>query len=221
MPAQTQASEMLGQFINGRFIPRMRGGEDNPPAGDPPNGDDPPTGRDGKPFDADRAQRLIDQQRDEIKTLKTAQRELDAAKTRLQEIDDASKSETERLASKATVAEQKLAAAEQRANDLTLRLTVERAATRAGFHDPDIAYRLLDRTAVELDEAGEPANVEKLLTALAKASPYLVKAEEGEQKRPGTQAVPATPKPAGQATRTQQVDEVYRKMQEAGGMSRW
>ena len=216
MSAYPQTSEMLGQFINGRFIPRMAGGEDDPPTGDPPAGDNPPTGRDGTPFDADRAQRTIDAQRDEIKALKAAQKDLAAAQARLKEIDDASKSETERLASKATEAEQKLAAAEQRAADLALRMAVERAARKLGFIDEDDAYRLLDREAVE-DKDGEPANVEDLLKALAKAKPHLVKAEDGDKDaKPRTEKVPSTPKPNGRTSSSDVVRDEVERMRATG-----
>lgn len=160
------------------------------------------TGRDGKPFDAERAQRLIDQQRDEIRTLKAAQKDLAAAQARLREIDDASKSETERLASKAQEAEAKLTAAEQRAADLALQMAVERAARKLGFIDEDDAYRLIDRKAVELDDDGEPKNVDALLKDLAKAKPHLIAAEDGKANSgngTATQRVPSTPKPNGRA----------------------
>lgn len=217
MSARYPASEMLGQFINGRFIPRMAGGEDDPPTGDPPAGDNPPTGRDGTPFDADRAQRTIDAQRDEIKALKAAQKDLAAAQARLKEIDDASKSETERLASKATEAEQKLAAAEQRAADLALRMAVERAARKLNFIDEDDAYRLLDRKAVEMNDDGEPTNVEKLLTDLAKAKPHLVKAEDGDKDaKPRTEKVPSTPKPNGRTSSSDVVRDEVERMRATG-----
>lgn len=225
MLGRTLASEMLpiattqngrqGWLIGTRFIPVMAGGEgdDDPKGGDPPKGDDDqPKGRDGQPFDADRAQRTIDALRDEIKGLKATTKELDAARARLKEIDDASKSETERLASKASEAESKLTAAEQRAADLALQMTVERAARKLGFIDEDDAYRLIDRRAVELDDDGEPTNVEKLLTDLAKSKPHLVKAEGDDGQKNGngaaTRGVPPTPKPAGKpATHAEIVNE--------------
>lgn len=179
------------------------------------------TGKDGQPFDAARAQSTIDALRNEIKNLKGTSKELDAAKARLKEIDDASKSETERLASKATEAEQKLAAAEQRAADLALQITVERAAGRLGFHDPDDAYRLIDRRAVELDDDGEPKNVDALLTALAKAKPHLVKADgDGKTAPAGTRPVPATPKPASRTSGTR-ADQIEQARKELAGSGRY
>jgi chromosome segregation ATPase len=174
------------------------------------NGATTETGKDGKPFDADRAQRLIDQQREEIKALKATSKELADARARLKEIEDKDKSETERAASRAQEAEAKLSAAEQRAADLALQMAVERAARKLNFIDEDDAFRLLDRKAVEMDADGEPANVEKLLTTLAKAKPHLVKDEDaGTANGTGarTQAVPGTPRPnSGRPTDRTQAD---------------
>jgi hypothetical protein len=212
MADTTLASEMLpiaavrdgrrGWLFGTRFIPVIAGGEDDPPAGDPPAGnDDPPKGKDGTPFDADRAQRTIDQLRDEIKALKGTSKEAETLRARLKEIEDKDKSEVERLAGTARETSEKLTAAEAKAQDLAIRLSVERAARKLNFIDEDDAYRLIDRRAVEMDDDGEPQNVEKLLTDLAKAKPHLVKAE-GDGQKPGTngaatRGVPPTPKPAG------------------------
>lgn len=183
------------------------------------------TGKDGQPFDATRAQATIEALRNEIKSLKGTGKELETAKARLKEIDDASKSETERLASKATEAEQKLAAAEQKAADLALQITVERAAGKLGFHDPDDAYRLIDRRAVELDGDGQPTNVEALLKDLAKVKPHLVKAEGDEKAKPAggaTRAVPATPKPAqnGAPSRADLIEQTKKELQATGQYGR-
>jgi hypothetical protein len=160
---------------------------------------DPQVGKDGQPFDAARAMSTIEALRAEIKSLKGTSKELEAARAKLKEIEDAGKSEAERATTRAAEEEQKRVAAEQRAQDLLIRLSVERAAGKLGFHDTDDAYRLIDRKAVELDDDGEPTNVEKLLADLAKAKPHLVKSEDGEKPtRTATRSVPATPKPSGQ-----------------------
>jgi hypothetical protein len=219
MSAEITTSEMLGQFINGRFIPRMAGGEGDPPVGDSPNGDDPPTGKDGKPFDADRAQRLIDQQRDEIKALKATSKELADARARLKEIEDKDKSEVERLAGSAKEASEKLTAAEARAQDLAIRLSVERAARKLNFIDEDDAYRLLDRKAVEMDEGGEPTNVEKLLADLAKAKPHLIQVE-GEAQKTGAAATQKVPhaRPNGKPPTRDELVAEHQKQQAATGL---
>jgi hypothetical protein len=219
MPAPETRNGVLGYFIGGRFIPRMAGGETppNPGEGDPPKGDEPPTGKDGKPFDAERAQRTIDQLREEVKTGKATAAKLAAAEAKLREIEDANKSETERATARAAEEEQKRIAAEQRAADLVLRLTVERTATKLGFHDPDDAYRLIDRKAVEMDDEGEPTNVEALLKDLAKAKPHLVKADDTKKAERGT---PGTPKPNGKApTGAEKTQEEVNRLRATGRYS--
>jgi hypothetical protein len=234
MAAQHQGREMLppityrdgvpGYLLGSFFVPRIAGGETppNPGEGDPPPGDGG-TGKDGKPFDAERAQRTIDQLRDEVRAGKATQKELDEARKKLKEIEDAGKSELERATARATEEEQRRTAAEQRAADLALQLTVERAAGKLGFHDPDDAFRLIDRRAVKLSEDGEPENVEELLKALAKAKPHLVKAE-GEAKGGGTAAkgTPPNPKPGnGKApTRDDLIAEKKKKLEESGSYAR-
>lgn len=177
----------------------------------------PETGRDGQPFDAARAQRTIDQLRDEVKASKGTKAELEAARKRLQEIEDAGKSELERATAKAAEEEQKRTAAEQRAADLVIRLTVERAAGKLGFHDPDDAYRLLDRSAVALGEDGEPTNVDALLRKLAEAKPHLVKSEVEPKKPAAEKGTPQTPKPTGKpATRDDLIEQSKRELQASG-----
>ena len=180
------------------------------------------TGKDGTPFDAIRAQRTIDRQTEELRTLRAQAKELADARARLKEIEDKDKSETERMASKAREVEAKLTSAEQRAADLALQMSVERAARKLGFIDEDDAYRLLDRKAVTLDDDGVPTNVETLLKDLAKAKPHLIASEDTGQRGTNgnaTRGVPGTPKPAGN-TQTQSraaMIEQARKELAAGG----
>lgn len=217
MSARTQTSEMLGQFINGRFIRRMAGGEQPPPGDDDPkSGDD--SKDDGDDFDRDRALATIRRLRDQEKTLKAQVKDADALRKRVQEIEDKDKSEVERQASRAQEAQAKLTAAEQRAADLMLQMSVERAARKLGFIDEDDAFRLLDRKAVTLDDDGEPTNVDALLKDLAKAKPHLIAADDAGQKTGnGTRAVPGTPKPSGQKSSRAELVEQARKELAAGG----
>lgn len=52
---------------------------------------------------------------------------------------------------------------------------VEAAVLRAAKNlvDPDAAARLIDRSAIEYDDAGKPTNIGPLLDALVKEKPYL------------------------------------------------
>lgn len=91
-------------------------------------------------------------------------------------LQEASKTELEKERDRAAKAEQKAADLEQRLRQREVRDTVTTAALRLGFHDPEDAWRLLDSDALELDEDGEPKNVEPLLKKLAERKPHLVKA---------------------------------------------
>ena len=56
---------------------------------------------------------------------------------------------------------------------LALQSEIVSESARLGIVDADAAYKLLDKTAIEYDEAGKPRNVEALLRELLKSKPYL------------------------------------------------
>ncbi len=70
--------------------------------------------------------------------------------------------------------QKQLATEKGQRQEQSLRLATVTAATKLGFRNPELAYRLLDQGAVTFDPEGAPKNVEKLLTDVAKAEPYLV-----------------------------------------------
>jgi hypothetical protein len=152
-------------------------------------------------------------------------RTLRRSRSAAQEIEDKDKSEVERLAGTAKEASEKLTAAEARARDLAIRLSVAETASALGITGASVkaAVRLLDTKALEFDEdTGEPTNVEKVLKALVAEYPMLA-TDAGEKPPAGAaKGTPPTPKPNGIPTKDQAVDDVYkRKMQGAGGLSRW
>lgn len=56
----------------------------------------------------------------------------------------------------------------------SLQLAAVTAAQKLGFRNPELAYRLLDKDAVQYADDGTATNVEKLLTELAKSDQYLL-----------------------------------------------
>jgi hypothetical protein len=46
-------------------------------------------------------------------------------------------------------------------------------SAKLGIVDPDAAYRLLDKGAIEYGDDGKPTNTEALLVAMLKERPYL------------------------------------------------
>lgn len=79
-----------------------------------------------------------------------------------------------------------------------------REASKLGFLDPDDAWRLIDLADVEFDEAGTPANIDKLLKGILSRKPYL-------GGRVGSGTSPTNP-PAGRSSADQLTAEDLKKM---------
>jgi hypothetical protein len=103
-----------------------------------------------------------------------ATRAAKAAEKELQTLREAALSETEKRDKRLAELEGKEADWQREKQDLVLHSSVERAAAKIGFVDVSDAYGLLDRTAITFEDDGSPKNIDKLLTDLAKAKPYLV-----------------------------------------------
>src|SRR3989338_5794363 len=106
---------------------------DSIPPTDPPN--DPDLGKDGQPFDAERAQRTIEAQREAKKLAK----ELEQANARLKEIDDAQKSELEKAQERTAELEKQLKAEAKLRRETNLRLSAFAVSPELGINDPDLA----------------------------------------------------------------------------------
>jgi len=191
-----------------------------PPAAPPA----PQVGADGTPFDSARAQTTIEALRTEVRTLKSTKTELDAAKAKLQEIEDAGKSETERATAKAADAEKKLTESQTLLRSMAIRVAVAESATAVGIAPENVraAIRLLDASTVELDDSGEPKNVEAVLKALVKDFPILaVAATTGvTTTATATRSVPATPKPAGAPGREERIAQAQQEMRARAPIAR-
>ena len=109
--------------------------------------------------------------------------DLKAKAAKYQEIENANKTEQEKAAERLAAVEKRAQELEaqnarlaQERTEIVLRSAVITEATKQGFVDPSDAYAMLDIAQVEIDkDSGEPKNLEKLLTVLAKAKPYLVR----------------------------------------------
>jgi hypothetical protein len=197
----------LWQASNGRTFPLVAGAED--PLPDPDidkdttrvNNDDPPAEK----WDEDRARRTIDKQREEAKALRVQLKELDALKAKDAQREREKLSETERLTAEKADLEKKLADREALMRELRTEQAIERAATNQGARKPAIIARLIDRSALQYDEDGNPLNADDLVKDLLKAEPYL----KGE----GTTGVPASPRANGNISRD---DQVKRNKEELG-----
>jgi hypothetical protein len=205
---------------DGRRVPIMAGAEDppaDPPKNDPPKGD-PPKGDDkgdDEPFDKDRALATIRKLRETEKASKTQLKELEELRAKVKADDDAKLSEQDRLKKEADDAKAETARLKTERQELVVQHAVEREAQALGFADPDDALRFLDLGQVELDDAGKPKNVKKLLEEVLDAKPYLKAASDGKGSGGGA---PATPRGNREpANKADQVAQARKELQATGG----
>lgn len=83
-------------------------------------------------------------------------------------------SELQKARAKIAELERQAGESRVREQERSLRLTVDATARKLGFWDPEVALGLIDRDAVEYDDAGTPKNIERLLTDIAKDKPRLI-----------------------------------------------
>lgn len=132
---------------------------------------------------------------DRLKRDRAAQaKKAEAAKAA--EVDEAEKkrlAEQEEWKALAEKREQAEAAAQAARDDALAQLQeervgreIERVAAGLDFHDAKDAFDLIDMAAVQVDEDGKVAGVEKALKKLAEDKPYLVQDENGKNGRKGT-----------------------------------
>lgn len=87
--------------------------------------------------------------------------------------EDAEKSELAKAQERAAELEKQLADAAEKQKALSTLSDVTGKAAKLGIVDPDAAYKLLNRSALEYGDDGMPTNTESLLVALLKDKPYL------------------------------------------------
>lgn len=151
----------------------------------PDQGNEDP-GAGGTPAPA--AEPSLDELRAELErtrgALKAANSESAGRRKRLKELETA---EEERKRAQMTELEQAkareaelTAAHDQLAIELSeakIRHAVEITAAKLNFQDPEDAFLMIDLDAIEIDDVGKITGVDKALKALAKAKPYLIRAE--------------------------------------------
>jgi hypothetical protein len=118
-----------------------------------------------------------------IKTLRGFEKESSDLKRQVAERDaelkkfkDAQLTDAERLQKLASENESKATAAMAELQQERLGRSIERVAAKMGFVDPEDAFRLIDGSDIDLDDAGrpKPASVEKAMKALAEKKPHLL-----------------------------------------------
>jgi hypothetical protein len=112
-----------------------------------------------------------------------ARREAQSLRNRLKAFEDAKKaaddaklSDAERSAARQTELETENSDLKRQLREERTRNRIVGAAQRLGYADPSDAFRLIDHSTLEYDDAGEPRHVDKLLGDLLKTKPYLASA---------------------------------------------
>lgn len=124
--------------------------------------------------DAAALQRELAEARQEAAKYRTQARDLQAAQ---QQAQDAALSDAERNAKRVQEQEAELATLRAALDDERILNRVTLTAGRLGYADPMDAYRLLDRSAIERDDDGNPKNLERLLQTMLAGKPYLASSQ--------------------------------------------
>lgn len=155
-------------------VPATDGAQPPAGAGTPPEGAPEASGT--QLTDLGVIQRELNEAREEAKR---ARLELKGYKDKESAQAEAAKSELQRATERAEAAEKARDEHASQVKTYQLRLATVEAARKLGFRNPEIAHRLISDSEVEFTEAGEPKNVDTLLTKIATSDPYLVNGKPG------------------------------------------
>lgn len=108
--------------------------------------------------------------------LASARREAAGYRTKLRAYEDRDKTDAEKSTERIAELERENAELRVATQSASLRSETLAVATRLGFRNPAIAYRLIDPAAVTYADDGSPRNVPALLAQVAKEDPYLTSA---------------------------------------------
>lgn len=109
---------------------------------------------------------------EERKARRDAERQLKALQGQLKALEDANKTEAQKATDEAAKARQEADQLRARLQGLAIRSAVSDAATKARAIDVDAVHALI-RDDITVDDDGNPQGVDKAITALAKAKPFL------------------------------------------------
>jgi hypothetical protein len=109
--------------------------------------------------------------------LRESERQTEDLRTKLQEHEDAGKSEVQRLTDDKTRLERALADRDKEMADIIINTEIRVAASAAGAINVDDVVALLDRSEISHQD-GKVVGVDRAIKKLVKEKPYLVKSEE-------------------------------------------
>ncbi|MFE6429368.1 hypothetical protein ACFVOB_28405 [Streptomyces rochei] len=137
-------------------------------------------GAEEEPFDRARAEAKIRKANSEAKSLRERLKELEPLAQKAKELEDAQKSEQERLAEQLKAAEERIASVQQRA----VRSEV-RALAASEFADPDDAHAFLSLDSYVTDDGDvDTAAIQRDLADLLKRKPHLGKPADSSPRSP-------------------------------------
>ncbi|MFE0974290.1 hypothetical protein ACIGKG_04870 [Streptomyces rochei] len=137
-------------------------------------------GAEEEPFDRARAEAKIRKANSEAKSLRERLKELEPLAQKAKELEDAQKSEQERLAEQLKAAEERIASVQQRA----VRSEV-RALAASEFADPDDAHAFLSLDSYVTDDGDvDTAAIQRDLADLLKRKPHLGKPADNSPRSP-------------------------------------
>jgi hypothetical protein len=184
----------MASTTNAGATPAVEGAtpSQQPPAdGSPANGTQPATGAtEGDEALGEGGKSALEKER---AAAREATKRAEKAERDLKVLQDASLSEQERRDKRLSELEGEKTAWETERQDWQTREAVTVTALRLGYADPADAYSLIDRSALEFDDNGKPRNVDKLLSDLIAAKPYLAgSSRPGGSFDGGPRGAPAT-----------------------------
>lgn len=128
-------------------------------------------------FSQDDVDRIVKDRLARAKTEPPADyKDLQAAAARLAEIEEANKTETQKLSDKLAAAEKQRDDTLSEAKEIRLRSAIlaEAAKPDRRVIDTDAVIALIDRDSLELDDTGTPKNIAKAMDRLLEQRPFLV-----------------------------------------------
>ena len=139
-----------------------------------------PSGADGKTYTQDELNRLFGERAKQAKAALLKElgfEDLDSA-TKLiktaRETEEAAKSELQKAQERAAELEKKIEADKLERREMAVSHEIAIQSGKLGIVDGDVAYKLLDKEAIEFDDNGKPKNIEDLLKKLVQDKPYLL-----------------------------------------------
>ena len=176
-----------------------------PPASQSPdgNGQVPPTSQvsstptDGQSDDStgltpEQLKDALDKARKEAAKHRVDAKRLAELEARFQQEEDAKLNETERLQKQYADLQAQAAEKERQSQERVIRADVRSAAKDLGVK-PELAYRLIEYSAIEFNDDGDPTNVAELLAKAMADYGLPTPAQQQEQQQHQTPSTPAAP----------------------------